>query len=110
MAFTLKKNDTRPILQITLTEILTEGGAPQPINLTSADSVKFVMKNGTTTVTKTATVTNAPQGIITVTFVAADTAVAGDYDAEVEITWDPNLIETVPNKEYFTVTIKDDLG
>lgn len=45
---------------------------------------------------------------------ASDTAVAGSYNCELEITWDedstPPKVQTVPNGGYVTVEIKADLA
>jgi hypothetical protein len=106
---TLKRNDTRPTIVINLKE--GNPASPTAINLTTAVSVKLIMKMGATTITRPATVTNPSGGQITVTFLAADTQTSGDYQAEVEITWDASgNKETVPNDGYLAIRIIDDLG
>lgn len=103
-AFTIKRNDTRPVLTLTLTE---NGSAK---DLTGAVSCKLLMKSGNNTASRTASITNAASGIIQVTLQAADTATAGTYQAEVEITWAAGAIETVPNDGYFVILVMEDLG
>lgn len=104
MAFSIKRNDTRPLLVLNLTEDAVA------LDLTAADSAQVLMKNGAVLVEPATAITNAAAGEVTVTFIAADTATAGTYSVEVEITWNPGEIETVPNSGYETITITEDLG
>lgn len=106
---TLKSNDTRPTFQATLKE--GTPGAQTPINLTTATSVKLLMKTlAGSLIQRTATVTDATNGVVTVTFTAPDTATAGSYQAEFEITWTGGGIETVPNDSYLDIEILEDLN
>ena len=105
--FSIKQNDTRPILELHL----TLNGSP--LDLTGAASVKLLMAStpgGATTVTRPGTITTPASGITQFTFQAADTATVGMYNAEVEITWSAGAIETVPNADYISIEIVDDLG
>jgi hypothetical protein len=104
---TVKQNDTRPTLSITL----KEGSPATPINLTTATSVAFYMKTAAgSLITRAATITSASGGVVSVTFQAADTATIGTYNCELQITWNDGGIETVPNNGYFSLEIVDDLG
>lgn len=106
---TLKSNDTRPTLQVTLKE--GQPSAQTPINLTTASAVTLYMKTATgSLITRAATITDATNGVVTVTFQAADTATAGDYSAEFQITWTGGGIETVPNDGYISISILEDLN
>jgi hypothetical protein len=106
---TLKQNDTWPPLAFTL---MDQNG---PVDLTTATSIKIVMKGATVTVTGTCTknadqVTNKGKG--TYTFLASDTSVIGAYDLEFEVNWggSPAKIQTFPNDGYLSLVIVDDLG
>lgn len=103
----LKRNDTRPTLSVPL----TEGASGTPINLTTATSVKLMMKTQSgSLITRPATITSAAGGVVSVTFQSADTATSGEYSAEFEITWNDGGKETIPNDGWLTITILDDLG
>jgi hypothetical protein len=102
--FTIKRGDRRPILEATLTD---EDG---PIDLTSAASVKLLLKSGATTVDGACVVVSAVAGTVSYTWGATDTLIVGAYDAEFEITWSTGIVETVPNDSYFSVEFVQDLG
>jgi hypothetical protein len=107
MAFIMKKNDTLPWLRATLRQ-----GNAEPIDLTEADIVKFIAKSQGVTklITKTALIVDAVSGLVEVRFAASDTDVAGTFDCEFEITWEPGYLQTVPNDGYFNIVIVQDLG
>lgn len=108
--YTLKQDDTFPAL----TAILSDQVGP--VNLSAADSVKFFMKHssGSPVVTGTCTVvtpqTGQDIGKVTYDWVAADTATAGEYTAEWQVTWNVGDIETYPNDGYKTVLIVADIS
>lgn len=102
-SLTVKAGDTYPPVQITLSDA---GGS---VDLTVADSVRFVMKSGATIVEGPMTVTDATAGIVEYTWTSGDTDIAAVYQAEVEVTWNVGEIETFPNDGYKTVTILADL-
>lgn len=105
--FSIKQNDTWPVLAFTLSD------AAGTVDLTSATTIRLIMKLGSTTVIgvcdKDANqVTNRGKG--TYTWIAADTATAGPFRAEFEITWSNGKVETFPNTGYKTIEIVGDLG
>jgi hypothetical protein len=106
MAFTIKQNDTKPALIAILQEL--DG---TPIDLTSATGIEIVVKSaeGAFQWKKTATFVDKPEGQVQYTWESADTAAAGTYNAEFEITW-PDGIQTVPNDNYFQIIVVEDLG
>jgi hypothetical protein len=109
--FVLKGHDTRPTLRVTLKE--GDPAAPTAVDLTSATSVKLLMKpipSGTVISRSGAFVSPRTGGQVDFTFQAADTATAGDYNGEVEVTWSDGGIETFPNSTYLAITIMADLG
>lgn len=106
--YALKQNDTYPVLSATLTDQLG------PVDLTTADSVKLIMKSGATTVSGTCVVvtpqTGGNIGKITYDWTAPDTATIGVYQLEFEVTWNVGDVETYPNDGYKELEIVDDLG
>ncbi len=108
--FVVKQNDTLPVLAITLKE--GDPSAPTAVNLSTATSVKLLMRpvGGGSVITRTAAITSAAAGQITVTFQAADTGTSGDYEGEIEVTWTGGGIETFPHDSYIAIRIVDDIG
>jgi len=102
--YTIKQHDNYPPLVLTLTD---QNG---PINLSTATTVKLILKSGTTSITGNCVITTPTSGIVTYNWGGSDTAVVGTYDGEVEITWNTGKIETVPNDSYFSITVMADLG
>jgi hypothetical protein len=103
---TIKQHDTWPPLRATLSD------ADGPVDLTTADTVRFIYKEpvGVTAVVRVTTVTAATDGKIEYEWVAGDTAVATTYNAEFEVTWGDGEITTFPNAGYFTFEVTPDLG
>lgn len=108
--YSLKQNDTYPVLTAILSDQL---GA---VDLTTADSVKLIMKMASppTTVIGTCVIatpqTGGNVGKVTYDWQASDTATVGEYQAEFEVTWNVGDVETFPNDSYKTIEIVDDLG
>lgn len=104
--FTLKQHDTWPPLDATLED------AAGPINLTTAASVKLILKtpSGSTTITGTCSIVSAVAGTVRYLWQTSDTASVNTFNAEFEITWNDGKIETVPNSGYFEVSVVADLG
>jgi phage baseplate assembly protein gpV len=104
--FFVKQNDTQPRMLATLKD-----GDGTVIDLTSA-TARFHMRtpSGTVVVDAAATVVNAAAGIVRYDWQAADTASVGTYQAEFEITYPDNTVETFPNAGYIRVQITDDIA
>ena len=105
--FTIKKGDTSPSIVATLTDV--DGTA---INITDA-TVQFHMRNMSNNeliVDAAATITNATSGIVTYDWLTADTASAGVFSGEFEVTYSDASIETFPNDEDIIVSIEGELN
>ena len=55
------------------------------------------------------TVVDAVRGVVSVTLTAQDTAIAGTYQAESEVVFATGFRVTVPNDQYFTLNILEDI-
>lgn len=101
--FSIKRGDTSPSIAATLTDA---DGAP--INLTGA-SVRFHMV-GSATVDAAAVIVSPTAGTVRYDWQAGDTAAAGWYQAEWEVTYADNAVETFPNAGTTRVRIDPDLA
>jgi len=104
--FTIKQNDTTPIIQATCKD-----QADVVVNLTgSIITFKMVERGGTTlTVNASATIVNALGGIVKYTWVPGNTSDAGGYDGEFQVTFAGGDIETYPNDRQIDILITPDL-
>jgi hypothetical protein len=104
MAIIIKQNDTRDALKATLSN---ENGA---VDLTGC-SVRFIMaKRKRIKVDRPPVIEDAINGIVWFVFEQGDTDEANTFQAEFEVTFPDNRIETYPNNDYLTIEIKSDLG
>jgi len=104
--FYIKQNDTTPSLRATL-----ENGSGDAVDLTST-TVRFHMREIGKTTVKTdaaATLISANTGIVQYNWVADDTDTVGSYQAEFEVTYSDNTVETFPNNGYIRIEITDDI-
>lgn len=112
---TIKRNDTWPPIRGAASD---QSGL---LDLTTADSLKFLAKSGATLISGTAEALSPPEVDFDgkeynwrYVWADGDTAIAGDYEVELEITWDstttPPQVETVPNSGKQTLTIESDVG
>lgn len=105
--FTLKEGDTSPAITSTL-----QDAAGDAVNLTGA-TVKFIMTakgDSTPTVDAAATVVTPLAGVVSYSWLAADTDTAGKYEAEWEVTFSGGAKQTFPNSTYLEVVILRDLA
>lgn len=107
MAFYIKQNDTSPFLLATLKD-----GNGNLIDLTAA-TVRFHMRAvgaSSATVDGSAAIVNEDQGAVKYTWQSGDTATAGIYEAEFEVTYSGGAIETFPNDGFIRVVVTDDVA
>lgn len=108
---TLKAHDTWPPVRFTLSD------ANGPVDLSTATTVKMILKGTANTGAVTITGTCVPdpdqtanKGKGSYTWATGDTDNPDTYNAEFEVTWGDGTIETFPNDGYKTVLIEEDLG
>lgn len=99
----MKQHDTRPPIRATLTNFGPLSGA----------SVKFIMRlKGSTTpkVNTNGVIEDPDAGVVRYDWTAADTDLAGSFDAEWQVTYGDGGKETFPGDEtYNRVVISPDL-
>lgn len=111
MAFRIKQGDTLPNIPF---QIFKPDGVT-PEDLTGADVSIVVRTKGGTNATpvlfkKPCDITDALLAKGVYDWDAGDTAVAGNYEYEFEITWADGNIQTVPVETYLELLIIDDIG
>jgi len=96
---TFVQGNTGPDIVAQLSDQLTK----VPLNLTTAESVRFQMRkpdDRVFTVDAACAVTNAASGLVSYSWSAGDLNVEGEYDAQWEVHWNDGKIQTVavPNR------------
>ncbi len=106
MAFSIKQNDTSPTLRANIQDY--EG---TNIDITGA-SVRLHIKEvgGSTLVIKDMTILDQETGLVQYDWVTGDTSQAGNFNAELQVTYADGEIETYPNNGYFTITVTAELA
>lgn len=104
--FYLKTGDTSPALSVTLKDgdgaAVDLTGATVVFNMNDEDGAQVINRGASTLV-------DAASGKAKYAWSAADTAAAGYYTAEFEVTYSDATVETFPNRGYLEVHIIDDL-
>jgi hypothetical protein len=107
MQFTIKQNDDSPSMLATMLdaddEIVPLNGATVRFHMRTLGSRELI-------VDEAAVVVDAPNGLVRYNWSLADTATAGSFQAEFEVTYADGGVETFPNDSYIAVTIYDDIA
>lgn len=106
--FTIKQNDTSPTF-----DIVVMTGLQEVVDLTGFTAPEFHMWNRRTktlVVDGTATVPDPLSGLVRYSWVAADTDVAGLYEAEFQLTNPSGGILSIPNDGYYLVEITPEIA
>jgi len=104
--FHIKRNDTSPSISCSI----DIGGTA--VDLTGTD-VKFIMRKegaSAATVAAAAVIVSALGGIVRYDWQAADTAIAGLYAVEWEVTFSGGTKRTFPQDGYLYVNVLSDLA
>ena len=112
--FTLKRGDTASRLQATLQN---SGGTPVTVEAATVLLKMAPIAGGTLTVAGTAvidqvgsgTAVGGSMGCVHYNWATADTATAGLYAGEWEVTFQSGAVQTFPNSDPFLVHIVSDL-
>lgn len=109
---TMKRNDTWPPLSAVLKD-----GEGNPLDLTTADTIRILLAGSITIKTGPAAIVGDPKdGTVEYEWQGAegedpaDLHTAGEYKGEFEITYEDGSVQTVPNDDYFTLAVVEDLG
>lgn len=108
MAFTIKQNDTLPNLYFQL----FQADKVTPLNVTGATIAIAVrgVSDGLLLFKSPCVLDDAANGLGYYDWAVADTATAGNFQYEFEITWASGDVQTVPVEGYFDLVIVDDIG
>lgn len=106
MVFTIKQGDTSPSL---VANLVTP--SRQPVFLEGA-TVLFHMRGQRSSgvLTAPAVVVDEDGGQVRYDWAEGDTAAAGDFEAEFEVTYGDGTVETFPNEGYIIVTIPEQIA
>lgn len=102
--FYIKRGDTSPKLVYTLEKVASLVGATAVFNM------RPVTARGADRIERAAATIEDTGGVLGFAFTEPQTAVAGVYHGEFEVTYGDSTIETFPNTGYITVKVHADLG
>lgn len=106
--FTIKKGDTRPAIQATLSSAPTDVLDSVVFNMTSKDGT-VIVDRATGTIVQQPSTTQA--AVVKYQWQTADTATAGSgFQGEFEVTYDDSRVESFPNNRNLVIEIIEDLG
>lgn len=119
-AFQIKQFDRLPVLGAYLeTSAPGQSQDGDPINLHASgplgapSQVRFLMRASgapSPLLTAAATIVAATAGEVEYHWQAGETATAGYFQGEFEITWTASRLQTVPNHGYIPITVADDIA
>jgi len=104
--FYIKQNDTSPAIRAQFLD-----NDKNPVSIVGG-SVKFKMSvynTGELIVNDSAVISDGEEGIAYYVWSPEDTAIAGTFKAEFEVTYSDTYVETFPHDGYLTIQIDADL-
>lgn len=107
--FSIKAHDRLPGIRA---QLMTDEDVPQPIDLSTATAVKFIMRpeaGGVPTVNAAASILQPLTGVVQYDWLAVDTSTPGIYHGEWEVTWSNLKKQTFPTTTYHLIEILADL-
>lgn len=103
--FHLKQNDTSPALLYRLDPAVNLAGATVVFNMRPRGGGTVVVDR------EAASIEGDPaNGVVRYDWDAADTAAAGRFEAEFEVTYSDGTVETFPNNDFIVVQIGGDIA
>ncbi len=103
--FHLKRGDTSPALRYRLDPAVNLAGASVVFNMRQRDGGAKIIDR------VAASITGDPaDGVVGYDWEVTDTANAGRYEAEFEVTYSDGAVETFPNDGFIVVQINGDIG
>ena len=102
--FFIKRGDTSPSLQYTLSPTTDLTGATVVFNMSTANRSSVKVSR------QTAVVVDAANGIVRYDWQSADTDTAGDFLGEFEVTYADTKVETFPNSDDIDISIGKDIA
>lgn len=113
--YVIKQNDQGASIDVLLEEYDATAATWGPIDLSDVVTVRLLMKSPTAAVTGVGEILDPLAGTVRYVWDSDDLDFAGEYRAEHELTYASGVIETVPNgavpdRQYFTVEVVEDLG
>jgi len=112
LVFEIKRGDLAPIFRAQC----IDGSTGNAVDLTSATSIKLLIKDDTNTLIVNSLMTKedqtqaATKGFVRYAWTTGDTDQSGVFRGEVEVTWSDGKPQTFPRDSYVRVIIYDDLG
>jgi hypothetical protein len=103
-SFTIKRGDTSPILEYTLSPATDCTGSTAVFSMARVSGANVINRAAATIASP------ATAGVLRYQFTAGNTANSGVFLGEFEVTHADGSIETFPNNEHLTIAIHDDLG
>lgn len=101
--FSIKRGDTLPVLLHTITPLTDLTGASATFTMRGKAGTMAINSAG-------ATIASAANGTLQYDFTAANTAIAGDYIGEFEVTFADSSVQTFPSADYINISIVENLN
>jgi hypothetical protein len=103
--FHLKRGDTSPALRYRLDPAVNLAGASVVFNMRQRDGGTTILDRAAATIEG-----DPAEGVVGYDWALADTATAGRFEAEFEVTYADGGVETFPNDSFIIVQIGPDIG